>query len=359
MKKSIYIISILAAGLLLMVHSCSKEEVHTVKSHEHTLTPYEIQVHNAIKGFISTIEMHRENPHYKSGQVVSPDSALWLLEATINFSHAFPNEFYTEHEIEDLTLVIPKTSDGMIDMAVLTQKYGEMKSDITMVYYGSSFTDKGLVLVDLEEDSQTETELILSVQTVTGERGVDPGPGTPGINGPFEEGDDWWYGEDFGYCYDHSVLDDAANQLWNEGKKLIPDPSGNYHFIHLFTFDIQGGDEYFRRPNDPLDNYLDYYLYYSIDGDPLIPFYEQQMLCLEWQEMNLYYSYLKQLMFTILPNYYLPEVHNRIGFSISSFNYLTDDFDSPMNDVVEYYHMAQFTYGIKVHYKAGEGAIEL
>jgi hypothetical protein len=75
--------------------------------------------------------------------------------------------------------------------------------------------------------------------------------------------------------------------------------------------------------------------------------------------MNLYYSYLKQLMFTILPNYYLPEVHNRIGFSISSFNYLTDDFDSPMNDVVEYYHMAQFTYGIKVHYKAGEGAIEL
>jgi hypothetical protein len=109
-------------------------------------------------------------------QVVSPDSALWLLEATINFTHAFPNEFYTEHEVEDLTLVIPKTADGMIDMAVLTQKYDEMKSDITTVYYGSSFTDKGLVLVDLEEDSQTETELILSVQTATGERGVDPGP---------------------------------------------------------------------------------------------------------------------------------------------------------------------------------------
>jgi hypothetical protein len=188
MKKSIYIISILAAGLLLMVYSCSKEEVQTAKSHENDLTPYEIQVHNAIKGFKSTMEMHRENPHYKSGQVVSPDSALWLLEATINFSHAFPNEFYTEHEIEDLTLVIPKTSDGMIDMAVLTQKYDEMKSDITTVYYGSSFTDKGLVLVDLEEDSQTETELILSVQTVTGERGVDPGPGTPGVNGPFGVG---------------------------------------------------------------------------------------------------------------------------------------------------------------------------
>jgi hypothetical protein len=360
MKKSIYIISILAAGLLLMVHSCSKDEVQTAKSHEHTLTPYEIQVHNAIKGFISTIEMHWENPHYKSGQVVSPDSALWLLEATINFSHAFPNEFYTEHEIEDLTLVIPKTSDGIIDMAVLTQKYDEMKSDITTVYYGSSFTDKGLVLVDLEEDSQTETELILSVQTVTGERGVDPGDPGFGINGPFEEGDDWWYGENVGLCTDpYTILSDAAKKLFAEGVSLVPDPSGNYFFINHFTFDIQGGDEYFRRPNDPLDNYLDYYLYYSIDGDPLIPFNEQQMLCLEWQEMNLYYSYLKQLMFTILPNYYLPDVHNRIGFSISSLNQLKDFNDYIYYGKHIYLHKANFTYGIKVYYNAGEGAIEL
>jgi hypothetical protein len=360
MKKSIYIISILAAGLLLMVYSCSKEEVQTAKSHENDLTPYEIQVHNAIKGFKSTMEMHRENPHYKSGQVVSPDSALWLLEATINFSHAFPNEFYTEHEIEDLTLVIPKTVDGMIDMAVLTQKYDEMKSDITTVYYGSSFTDKGLVLVDLEEDSQTETELNLRVQVVTGDGGSDSDPGTPGINGPFEEGDDWWYGENVGLCTDpYTILSDAAKKLFAEGLNLVPDPGGNYFFTNLFTFDIQGGDEYFRRPNDPLNNYLDYYLYYSIDGfEPLIPFNEQQMLCLEWPEMNLYYSFLKQLMFTIIPNQYLPEAHNRIGFSISSINYLIDDFDSPTNDVVEYYHKAQFTYGIKVCY-AGEGALEL
>jgi hypothetical protein len=347
MKKSIYIISILAAGLLLMVYSCSKEEVQTAKSHENDLTPYEIQVHNAIKGFKSTMEMHRENPHYKSGQVVSPDSALWLLEATINFSHAFPNEFYTEHEIEDLTLVIPKTSDGMIDMAVLTQKYDEMKSDITTVYYGSSFNDKGLVLVDLEEDSQTETELILSIQTVTGERGVDPGPGTPGVNGPFGVGDDWWYGENAGKC-DEALQDafDAAQRLFYEASNTIPDPSGNYGFVSPFEVEISGDNDEFIYPYDlqPQDNHLDRYLFYAtteygICGD--------DTLCLEYPEMNIYFQRLKYLMY-----HYFLDNPNMLDYDIICITEFDDDsyqYDANGTLYTKYFHKGKLKFGKKIY----------
>jgi hypothetical protein len=288
--------------------------------------------------------MHRENPHYKSGQVVSPDSALWLLEATINFSHAFPNEFYTEHEIEDLTLVIPKTSDGMIDMAVLTQKYDEMKSDITTVYYGSSFEDKGLVLVDLEEDSQTETELILSVQTVTGERGVDPGPGTPGINGPFEEGDDWWYGEGMGKCPQHTMISDAANELKNAMNTYIAVINSNYSFINLQLIVKEGGDLDIRRVNDPEppDNSYDYYLFHA--SEDIEPFY-MDMLCLEYPSMNLYYSYLKHLLFNVIPAD-LPT-----GFAVSHISSILGEWQPvtpPSQNPKKYYHKGNFYFGFKI-----------
>ncbi|MFU8844700.1 MAG: hypothetical protein ACNA7V_12935 [Bacteroidales bacterium] len=341
MKKSIYIISILAAGLLLMVYSCSKEEVQTAKSHENDLTPYEIQVHNAIKGFINTIEMHRDNPHYKSGQVVSPDSALWLLEATINYSHAFPNEFYTAHEIEDLTLVIPKTADGMIDMADLTQKYDEMKSDITTVYYGSSFDNKGLVLVDLEEDSQTETELNLRVQVVTGDGGSDSDPGTPGINGPFGVGDEWWYGETLGGCNPHTGETDAAEQLFIAMNSYIASQNVNVGFPTITSITIMGGDQI------AYNRLFDKYHYQGI------PFHEYNELCMDSQDMNNYWQMMRYLIYTKL------QVENVIPSDYKLVE-LTEFVGShePVEGGIHYYHRYVFKFGDPI-YRAPEAAVEL
>jgi len=357
MKKSIYIISILAAGLLLMVYSCSKEEAQTAKSHGNDLTPYEIQVHNAIKGFISTIEMHRENPHYKSGQVVSPDSALWLLEATINYSHAFPNEFYTEYVADTINLTVPLNSDGMVDLTVLTSKYNEMKLAVATVYHNSNFEEKGLAVVDLEESSIKEDQFEINVQVFTGEKGHDPPPPPP-VNGPFNEGDDWWYGKNLGHCDNPGgIQEDAANHLFWETVGLVPNPNGNYFFINEFTMYLQGGDPNLLRDFTP-DNYLDYWLYFAIEGSP-IPFVEDEDLCVEWQEMNAYYVFLKGLMFDFLPKYYLPDVLNLHGYSVETFHELTDHSEVEFNGITKYYHKAKFTFGIKVYYFDGQGPSEI
>ncbi|MEZ5081864.1 MAG: hypothetical protein R2750_00160 [Bacteroidales bacterium] len=160
MRTSIYLLgAVFLAATLLFVFSCSKEEEKSENQQQAVRTAYEQQVNKAIKDFKQKVAYYHENPGYKNGESVSADSALWLLEATINYSHAFPNEFYGEILTEDLSLVVPKNSSGEVDMDVLAQKYDEMKLDITTAYYNSTFENKGLVLVDLSETSQTGDEI--------------------------------------------------------------------------------------------------------------------------------------------------------------------------------------------------------
>jgi len=314
MKRYIFILAggILALTLILVI-SCSKEEIKSNDQNQEEKTPYEQQVTQAIKDFKEKVTYNRENHGYKNG-------------------------------------------NGEVDMSILTQKYDKMIENVTTVYENSTFEDKGLVLVDLSEISQDENEIIINVQAVTGKGISDPNP--PVLDGPFEEGDDWWYGENVGHCYDpYVIVDDAANQIYQEALDLIPDPNGNYYFINEFSFTIQGGDSDFQRDQTP-DNHLDYWLYYSIEGST-IPFDEEEVLCLEYTEMNAYYTYLNGLMFDYLPNTYLPNKYNLNGYSVEALNLVDDGKNVVNNNVTEYFHKATFAFGIKVNYDESEGHEEL
>jgi hypothetical protein len=282
---------------------------------------------------------------------------VWLLEATINFSHAFPNEFYSEFEIDSLTLVVERNADGTVDMNELTSKYDEMKQAVADAYHNSGYEVKGLAVIDLEQTNVTVDQIEINVKVLTGEKGNEPPPPPP-VNGPFEEGDDWWYGKNKGHCYaPGGILEDAADHLYWETSGLVPDPNGNYFFVDPHEITVSGGDSDFRRPNDTEDNYLDYYLYYSVEGTSL-PFNEYEMLCIEWTEMNKYYSYLINLMFNHLPKQYLPNVLGLYGYTIVSFDHLYD-YKIDQLPMKFYWHKAIFTFGIKINYSVGEGATEL
>ncbi|MEZ5199223.1 MAG: hypothetical protein R2764_23410 [Bacteroidales bacterium] len=322
MKKTVSIISI-AAIAMVMVFSCSKENATDKPVEKQELTAYETHINKTLKDFKQKMEFIRANPNLKSGESVPADSAVWLLEATINFSHAFPNEYYNEFKTDTLTLTVARNTNGSVDINELTTKYDEMIQAVADVYHSSGFEEKGLAVVDLEEADITESEIEINVQVLTGDKSNDPPPPPP-VNGPFEDGDDWWYGKNVGHCYDPgSILEDAADHLYWETSGLVPDPNGNYFFINEHEIIVSGGDIDFRRQNDTEDNYLDYYLYYSVEGTSL-PFNEYEMLCIEWTEMNNYYSYLINLMFNFLPNQYLPNVLGFYGHSIVSFDHLYD-----------------------------------
>jgi hypothetical protein len=299
------------------------------------------------------MEFIRANPQLKSGESVPADSAVWLLEATINFSHAFVNEFYSEFETDSLTLTVNRNADGTVNLDELTGKYDEMKQAVADAYHNSGYEVKGLAVVDLTETTVTESEIIINVEAITGSRGVDPGPGF-GLDGPFVEGDDWWYGEEAGKCDENGAEgSDAAEQLQNEIPNEIPDPNGNYFFINIAEYVVEGGDSIIRRTawNDPEDNHLDYLLYYSnsqigLSGDTS---------CVEWLEMNVYFSYLKLLIFSYLPAN-VPELYGKTiveVMDIKGYSVIDNEF------IVHQKHRLQAKFGIKVGGKEGEVPEEL
>ncbi len=357
MKRTIYLLSIMIAGALITIYSCTKENqtiqqaVHqasTLGDDNHELSPTDIKVNNLITGFRDKVAHHLENPGLKSGESIATDSALWFLEATINYSHCFPNEYYRGFEIDTVYLAISKDADGNIDMGELAQKYDEMKTEVAALYHGSGFEDKGLAVVDLKEISQNNSEIVFTSETVTGNKGIDPLPG------PFEEGDDWWYGELAGLCIENDNYEeesDAAEELFALINDEIPDPSGNYFFINHKPYDITGGDPLIQRDPTP-DNHLDYYLYYASTEWGVCG---EDTLCVEYPEMNLYYNYLKTLIFSYLP----ANVPVLYGKSIEVVTNI-DGYSEYANPYMKYKHHLFTIYGEKVGFMAGaEGPIEL
>jgi hypothetical protein len=351
MRKSIFIIATLLISGIIIVISCSKEEVQSTNPEQIAQSDDNQQIINSIKDFKQKIAYYQENPGYKSGETISTDDALNLLEGTMNYSHAFSTDYYDEVLKENTTLIVPKTSSGEVDMDVLVQKYNEMKSDITTNYQNSSFENKGLIIVDLTETSQTSNEITMDVAMFTGERSNDPP--TEGIGGPFGTGDDWWYGEDVGKCDGTIQYSDAAQELSAEMAKYIYHYNLNQGYIGFSwvqTVTLQGGTPYLRRPNDPNppDNYIDYYLY---NADSTYGTITNSVLCVENNEMNLYYSYLEYLLYTKLPDDILNSLR---PVQIIDMQGIED----PSIDE-HYYHWGQFQMGIPINYEDGEGPEEL
>ena len=354
MNRKLKILSIIA-GAMIIAFSCSKETVNnenTVNNNKPQLSEFDKQVNKAINSFKQKMAYYRENPQLKSGESVPADSALWYLESTINYSHAFPNEYYYKFEVDTSYLTVPVNTDGTVDMAILTQKYDEMKTNVADDYHNSTFSEKGLSYVNITEVSQTNNELNLMVESGTGDKDGDPK--NIGPDGPFGDGDDWWYGEDKGHC-DWDWVSDAAKQLKIAMNNDIPDPNGNYFFIGLTTKYKRGGDLNIRRLNDPdpPDNTYDYYLYSS--QTDIEPFDEETTLCLDPVEMNTYFQYLRYLLYTKIPDEELPE-----GYKIESVVEMKGWWEDIGDDDTHYYHEGTFQFGLQVGFGSpDEGPEEL
>lgn len=350
-SKNISMLVVVAFAVSAAIfYACSKQDSTVNPAAEQQLSPQDLKINNTIKNFRDEVTYLRENPGYKSLESYTADSALWLLEATINYSHTFPNDYYGQLITDTLNLTLATNDAGEVDMNELAQKYDEMKAAISAVYHSKAIDDKGLVLVNLEDVSFKSDEVNIEVVAVTGERTNEiPNPPAPG--GPFWIGDNWWYGEGQGLCSENnSDGSDAAKQL-KEAFLLEFTNLENPTFIFGATyFDIEGGDPRIKRTdwNDIEDNHLDYLLYFATTELDV----SDDTLCVEWQEMNLYYSFLKHMLFTYLPENIdelngleLAQVSSLIGYEkIESINPL----------IIKYQHKICTYYGFRSEYHDGE-----
>lgn len=228
MKKFTFLKSIAAImGLLIVIGvGCSKEPYET-QTYQ-VCNEFDLKINNSIKGFMQKVDYQNQNPMFKSMETVDADSALWYLESTFNYCYGFPNEFYRKFEVDTIGFTLELTNDGKVNLTMLANKFQQMIWEITTVYQNVDFEEKGLSMINLQDATVSDEEIVFSVNIVTGEKGTPP---EIVISGPFGEDDDWWYGETKGKCESFTYDTDAAEQLMLAMNATLPEPGSTFFVI--------------------------------------------------------------------------------------------------------------------------------
>jgi len=321
----------------VVFNSCTKQDEAGVvldnQTQHQEMTAGDMAFYSSITQFKQKIKYIKDNPKYKSGEELSIDSAIWLMEATFNYEYSSAGEKYEAVKADSAFLEIETGSQGEISLNELSDAYYEMFYEVQDIYNNTDFDNKGLVLVNLDIVSSNSNTTNLKIETVAGNKSVDPEPGV------FGDDDYWRYGMLEGTCDFEQDTTDAARKIWFMTNAHIPPqpwppPGYIYTYSDYVTWTVEGGDEKWIRPGDP-DNYLDYYLYYA---DPTIGTITDEVLCLEPDEMNNYYNWLQNIIYDWLPQE--PGMEDHVFLVISEFEGIP--FDYPYI----YKHQGQLEYAI-------------
>jgi len=296
----------LAALLVIsaaIFYSCSKQETESPAKVESPQKDYTI--YNKLASFRTQMEFYKNNPSLKSNESVEVDSAIWLLEGAMNLTYGFPHKEYTDYQKGTAIINLEKNNEGKINYNELALKYQQVIDEAREDYYGSSFEEKGLYVVDLEVTEETTTDVIFTVETITGCLGEDS-PSSPIF-------DSWWYGENEGGCEGNSApFSDAAQELAAAYPQT--DLTEEHTLVGAIEKTITGGEPWLRRPNDVLDNEYDYYIFCASEN--VDPFIYESTLCLQTQAMDQYCLYLDYVVQDLAKSYFnIPPAREFIRFT--------------------------------------------
>ncbi len=336
--KHFKLFSTFLAALLIssaaIFNACSKQEteIQTSGTEAVQMSQADIKFQNQLVAFKSKLDFKREHPGYKSGELMSVDSAIYLMEALFNYTYGFPEKSYKKFKHDTCIIILTTNSDGMISLNDINLKYLELKSAIQTLHYNSGFLQKRLLLASIEKGEVEGNTVELDIYTVTGELG--------GTAYPFEEGDDWWYGHEWGRCDETPGSDTIdASELIEINVSLsyiMPPAPPGYHYTYApeDIIEVLGND--YVNPNNPTpENYLDYLLFYATQE---LENYDE---CLEHEEMNFYVESAYYLITSKLPE----EYNKPSNWLFMGCDYQWDD--SQLNGYSVIQHKADFTFGLR------------
>lgn len=333
MKKVTFLQSIAAVlGLLIVIGvGCSKVELHDETANEpqyQTMTGEDISVMNKIVAFREKLAYHRDNPDFKSGEVMSVDSAQWYLDALFNFTYAYTDQTFTSFKTDTFNIVLAK-NNGLVDYAELYAAFASLKEQALLVYHDTDGDEKELYVSYMNIKHNDDNEVVFIVNVTIGARGVGTPPGFSEW-GPFVAGDDWMYGELLGDCTpfggNWAGIKDAATEIGfatnHYRYKYITDSGPGWYAYYTdpsadVTVTVYGDPSYkdlLLNPNDDvIDNYRDYIILYQEKNLPDLVI----ETCIPWEDMNFYYHGTRKLIYQIVQdNYSEFEIPSNLTFTI-------------------------------------------
>jgi len=351
MKKSIYIISILAAGLLLMVYSCSKEEVAIEKNSRKFEITDAKESYNRIISFRNVVSDYRENPMYKSTELIDIDEMLWNLNATVNYEYSFVDDPYRHFFNQNVYYNIAVQEENMVILGDVLQVYLDQEDDLAEALSLAPFTNKAIQFVFIRIDSIENQTVYLNSKISVGEKGTD---GT----GPFGADDDWKYGKNLGDCYGNYLLDrDAADEIRDMVEYRRPiyiKDEGLAVFYVNPTLIILNKDDIDYNPLMDLtngqgyDNIRDYRIFYVHPDHNNPPGGSiTQFDCIEDYDMNFYTAQMEYLIYTLMPSNqsYWPGIYNK---TFVKFDTIVGNAVKDENDEEYYIHLPEIIFAYRM-----------
>lgn len=265
---------------------------------------------------------------FKNGETMSMDSAIWYIEANINYFYCFADT-NVQNIVIDTTFVEITSAGEFIPLSEIQQSVETIETAVMSMYYEMNDPNTVVLLSDVsllevnKSDSHT-----LQVLTIYGIEAPSSNPGND------------CYG---GYVFNSPIhFIDAAAIFQNYiNNPLCPQPHYDYITNVKFRNVCSWDQEYdYLNPDDdiPEDNYYDYQFFYQREWWP------NDHETMSIAELNFYFQQIYQVL---IPTK-LADIENQYpaGRSFISCIVTPHQTNSPVNNT-EWEHSYSFTFGNK------------
>lgn len=224
------IVILLMVGLL----SCKKDTIDQQQTQEDKAVMRSKKVIALIHNF-----EQKMNDALKSGETISLDSAIWNIEASLNYNYADPEEAVGEYSFSKSSYLLEVDANGEVSMGDVQSVYALMEQDLGNDL--KSGNDEVIIFSDVALDSISGGTAYLS-----GTNGY-----SSGIARSYTPIDDNWYwgtlGQEYGNpllgnCAGTDTTSDASDELQWRLNNPMPVPTQQIFYIDLVIEETFGDD---------------------------------------------------------------------------------------------------------------------
>ncbi|HOI31737.1 MAG: hypothetical protein PHG67_12905 [Bacteroidales bacterium] len=272
---------------------------------------------------------------YKSGEKISLDSAIWYIDATLNYYYANSNATSAKFHRDTVYVEMKLVNDYEAMCQQVFASYDESLSRLAEKYHAISSENKRFIMAMINDaGSLPDNKRKLQIVTVSG-------IGSLQNAGDFENDETFRY-EDYAVwdCFGNLINTNAPNtfeaalfQFYN------PDPGSNCSWAFYGSTETLQINYLDHQLNNPLVNYLDYKVFAASEA---VAAFDDFTECLEYDynssgihEMQFYFDYKKAFI-----NEWLNSAQNTANkrFAMANIESVYE------NDVQTIYHIPTFYF---------------
>lgn len=327
MKKLNNII-IFISLITLMFSACKKESTNKIaqtSGDEVYWTQEDLKIQNQILNFQEKVK----NNNFKNGETITLDSAIWYMEAGINFSYCFTDTSIMNEIIDTVFFELQVSNDEVL-ISSIQEAYQNVEESVIQNLNGMNSDHAIAFLSDfsiIDNDLKTDTK---TAQVVT-IYGIETNPAYPGSS---------CYG-DYEFTSPMHFTNAAAIFQNYINNPQCPQIAYDYVTNIEWRYVAPNQTNYdYLNPDDttPEDNYFDYLFFYQYEWWP------NDHETMSADELNFYFDQIYQ---TLIPQKLADiESTNPTGRSFISALIWWEQSTWPMNQTI-WHHNYKFTFGNK------------